>query len=162
MLLESVLLLAYQARSGALYERLGILLMAFMAGLALGAWLGGRVIALDRGLSVARRALVALFVTSSAIGAAIAMLVVSGAPMGLAVTGLLLFSVGMLVAGIFACVAALSRGEGGAAIGRLYGADLAGGALGSLLASLVLVPMAGLVPTTWVVVGLSAIALLLV
>ncbi|HEX7485787.1 MAG TPA: hypothetical protein VF332_06525 [Vicinamibacterales bacterium] len=162
MLLESVLLLAYQARSGALYERLGILLMAFMAGLALGAWLGGRVIALDRGLSVARRALVALFVTSSAIGAAIAMLVVSGAPMGLAVTGLLLFSVGALVAGIFACVAALSHGEGGAAIGRLYGADLAGGALGSLLASLVLVPMAGLVPTTWVVVGLSAIALLLV
>ena len=37
MLLETVLLLAYQARSGALYERLGVLLTAFMAGLAVGA-----------------------------------------------------------------------------------------------------------------------------
>jgi hypothetical protein len=44
----------------------------------------------------------------------------------------------------------------------LYGADLAGGALGSLLAGLALVPMAGLVPTAWLVVALNVMAMLLV
>jgi hypothetical protein len=66
------------------------------------------------------------------------------------------------VGGVFACAAVASGGERGSAIGRLYGADLAGGAAGSLLASLVLVPFAGLVPTTWTVAGLGLAALLLV
>jgi hypothetical protein len=69
---------------------------------------------------------------------------------------------GAAVGGVFACAAVASADQTGAAIGRLYGADLAGGAAGSLLASLVLVPMAGLVPTTWTVVGLGLIGLLLV
>jgi hypothetical protein len=62
---------------------------------------------------------------------------------------------------VFACAAAASDDQGGAAVGRLYGADLAGGAIGSFLGSLVLVPLAGLAPTTWIVVGLSLLALLL-
>jgi hypothetical protein len=82
--------------------------------------------------------------------------------MGLALTGVLLFGVGVTVAGVFACAAVSGAVGGSAAPGRLYGADLAGGALGSLIAGLVLVPMAGLAPTAWLVVGLSAIALLLV
>ena len=64
------------------------------------------------------------------------------------------------MAGIFACAAAMAAPDAGTAAGRLYGADLAGGALGSLIAGLVLVPMAGLAPTAWLVVGLSVIALL--
>jgi predicted lipid-binding transport protein (Tim44 family) len=80
--------------------------------------------------------------------------------MGLALAGAMLFGVGASVAGVFACAAAAA--DEGAAPGSLYGADLAGGALGSLAAGLILVPIAGLVPTTWLVVGLSALALLLV
>jgi len=162
MVLETVLLLAYQARSGALYERLGLLLTAFMAGLALGAWIVGRSVSRDRRSGFVRRAAVVLFLSLSAVGALAAELVLTGAPMGLAVVGPVLVVVGALVAGIFACAAALSDADGDAATGRLYGADLAGGALGSLLAGLVLVPMAGLVPTTWLVVGIGVLALLLV
>ncbi len=136
--------------------------MAFMAGLSLGAWLVARVASPARGVRIVRRATVVLLVALSATAAATALMIATGTRMDLLRTGALLLLGGTAVGGVFACAAAASGEEGGAAVGRLYGADLAGGAAGSLLASLLLVPMAGLVPTTWMVVGLGAIALLLV
>jgi spermidine synthase len=162
MLLEIVLLLVYQSRSGALYERLGILLMAFMAGLTLGAWIVARIAAPGRGVRVVRWSTATSLVVLALIAGATAVLTATGAGMNLVETGLLLLLGGAAVGGIFACAAAASEVMGGGAIGRLYGADLAGGALGSLVASLLLVPLAGLVPTAWLVVGLGAAALLLV
>jgi hypothetical protein len=162
MLLETVLLLAYQARSGALFERLGILLMAFMAGLAVGAWSVGRLLSHRSRPHDVRLVAAALLAASAMLAVLTVALVASGVSMGLVLTGVMLFSVGVTVAGVFACAAASSAAEEGAGVGRLYGADLAGGALGSLVAGLALVPMAGLGPTTWVVVGLSVLALLLV
>ena len=162
MLLETVMLLTYQARSGALYERLGVLLMAFMAGLSAGAWLVARIAARGRRAGILGRTTAALLATLAGVGAVTAHLIASGAPMGLPSTGLVLLLGGAAVGGVFACAAVASGDQSGGAIGRLYGADLAGGAAGSLLASLVLVPMAGLVPTTWTVVGLGLVALLLV
>lgn len=162
MLLEIVLLLVYQSRSGALYERLGILLMAFMAGLTLGAWIVARIAAPGRGVRVVRRSTAASLVVLAIVAGATAVLTATGARMDLVETGLLLLAGGAAVGGVFACAAAASEGAGTGAIGRLYGADLAGGALGSLVASLLLVPLAGLVPATGAVVGLSLVALLLV
>ncbi len=161
MVLETVLLLAYQARSGALYERLGVLLTAFMAGLAVGAWSVGRLLSRQRRARSAHRTTAALLAASAACGALTVALVGTGAAMGLALTGVMLFGVGLTVAGVFACAAAAPTPDGSSSSGRLYGADLAGGALGSLIAGLALVPMAGLVPTAWLVVGLSVLALLL-
>ncbi len=162
MLLETVLLLAYQARSGALYERLGVLLMAFMAGLTVGAWFVARITTPGRRAGIVGGTTVVLLAALAAVGAVTAHLIASGSPMGLLVTSLVLLVGGAAVGGVFACAAAASSDQGGGAVARLYGADLAGGAVGSLLASLVLVPMAGLVPTTWSVVGLGLVALLLV
>jgi spermidine synthase len=162
MLLETVMLLVYQARSGALYERLGVLLMAFMAGLTAGAWIVSRITASGRPAGIVGRTTALLLATLAAVGAVTAFLIASGSPMGLPSTGVVLLLGGAAVGGVFACAAAASGDLTGGAIGRLYGADLAGGAAGSLLASLVLVPMAGLVPTTWTVVGLGLIGLLLV
>ena len=167
-LLETVLLLDYQARSGALFERLGVLLMAFMAGLAAGAWTitrssrNHRGSATCRGPRVPRTLTAGLFVMMSIVGAATAGLIRGGADPGFVGTALLMFVVGTLVAALFGCACVMPGLEDGPAIGRLYGADLAGGAVGSLLAGLVLVPLAGLVPTAWVVVGISLLALLLV
>ena len=197
-LLETVLLLDYQARSGALFERLGVLIMAFMAGLAAGAWTITRSsrnhrgsagllaafgrhprflfpdvedfaqkrrswrIGTCRGPRATRTLTAGLFVTMGIVGAATAGLIRGGADPGFVGTALLMFVVGTLVAALFGCACVMPGLEDGPAIGRLYGADLAGGAVGSLLAGLVLVPMAGLVPTAWVVVGISLLALLLV
>ncbi len=160
MVLETVLLLAYQARSGALYERLGVLLTAFMAGLAIGAWSVGRLLSRSRRERGVRVATAGLLAASAAFGALTMALVATGVAMGLVLTGVMLFGVGATVAGVFACAAATDA-DGRATLGRLYAADLAGGALGSLVAGLALVPMVGLVPTTWLVVGLSVLALIL-
>jgi spermidine synthase len=162
MLLETVLLLSYQARSGALFERVGVLLTAFMAGLAAGAWAVGRLMSRRRRPGTARAATAALLAASAAVGGLTGALVVANVGMGLMLASLLLFAAGSLVAGIFACAGAMAASDAGDAAGRLYGADLVGGAAGSLVAGLVLVPFAGLVPTTWVVVGLNLIALILV
>lgn len=161
MLIETVLLLAYQARSGALYERIGLLLMAFMAGLALGAWVVDRLAIQRRGGVAVKRATAVALAGTGTVGALTASLVIVGGPMGLAVTGLLQFAAGAAVAGLFACAAASAGVDGGAAPGTLYGADLAGGALGSLVAGLVLVPLAGLAPTSWTAVGICLAAWLL-
>jgi len=161
MVLETVLLLSYQARSGALYERVGILLTAFMAGLAVGAWSLGRFLSGPRRDRRVRVATAGLLAASAAIGTLTVALLARGAAMGLVLTGVLLFGVGATVAGVFACAGAAASADGRAMPGGLYGADLAGGALGSLIAGLALVPMAGLVPTTWLVVGLGVAALLL-
>ena len=45
MVLETVALLEYQAQSGALFEHLGVLVAAFMGGLAAGAWGSARLAA---------------------------------------------------------------------------------------------------------------------
>lgn len=180
MLLETVLLLDYQARSGALFERLGVLIMAFMAGMAIGAWLvagrmawpaerpHGRGFSACRqwgGTSVlprAREVAAIMLVTLACLSGTIGLVVDSTRQVGLGSSALLLFTAGAIVSAIFACACAVSSQADGGAIGRLYAADLAGGALGSLIASLVIVPMAGLVPTAWLVVGISLLALLLV
>jgi spermidine synthase len=162
MVLETVLLLAYQSRSGALYERLGVLLTTFMAGLAIGAWSVGRLLSRSRRGHATRLVTVGLLAALAVVAVLTVTLVASGAAMGLVLTGAMLCGLGVTVAGVFACAAAAPADAGGASGGRLYGADLAGGAVGSLVAGLVLVPMAGLAPTTWLVVGLSALALVLV
>jgi spermidine synthase len=162
MVLETVLLLAYQARSGALFERLGILLMLFMVGLAIGAWSVGRLLSRRHRPNHVHRTTAGLLAASAVFGALTVALQAASAAMGLVLTGVMLCGVGATVAGVFACAAVSATDAGSAAPGRLYGADLAGGALGSLVAGLALVPMAGLLPTAWVVVAVSVLALLLV
>jgi spermidine synthase len=168
MALETVLLLDYQARSGALFERLGALMTAFMAGMAIGAWQADRSMRSaersgrtplrpgSRGVAVSAVALLAC------LSATVALIVRSStAAPGFAGSAVMLFAAGAVVSAIFASASAASHGTDGSGFGRLYGADLAGGAAGSLLAGLVLVPLAGAVPTTWAVAALSVLALLL-
>jgi spermidine synthase len=159
MLLETVILLDYQAKSGALFEQIGMLLTAFMAGLALGAWWlagppgagrprsgGPPVLRVSAGLA-----------GLAAITAAVA---ASGARTGLGGTCGLLVAVGAAVAALFACASAALPRPDERAGGRLYAADLVGGCAASVLASLVVIPAAGLVPTAVVVVGLAGVAAL--
>jgi spermidine synthase len=159
MLLESALLLDYQTRSGVLYQDLGALLMAFMAGLALGAWALERLMRrigfgrLPGGLTLAALA---------ALGLACAALLRAGAGGGLAGASGLLLVCGFLVGAVFACAVLRGRPEGGAVIGPVYAADLLGGCAGSLVAGLVAIPMLGLPATAALAAALSLAALLLV
>jgi spermidine synthase len=199
MILETVVLLHYQVRSGVLFQDLGLLLTAFMAGLWLGAAILDRLSARRRAGALDAAGVAAGNIPSSRAAGARgpgrmggAMLVGAIAVLALAVAGLasgypaetslsgaatdLLVSCVMLAACGFLVAAILARASlpGGRArrpepqqeqqrmVSPLYGADLLGGAVGSLLAGLVLVPVLGLPATALMAGGASLLGLLLI
>jgi hypothetical protein len=159
MLLESALLLDYQTHSGVLYQDLGVLLMAFMGGLALGAVAQERLV---RRFGGRRFAGALTFVALAALGLACAALLHAGAGGGLAGSSAVLFACGFLVAAAFAWAVLRGTSDGGGVIGPVYAADLLGGCAGSLVAGLAAIPMLGLPATAALAAALSLLALLLV
>jgi spermidine synthase len=160
---ESVLLLAYQAKEGVLYQEIGLLLAAFMAGLALGAPVL-RDLILGTGVKKKRTrgwgyALLAGF---SLLGFTATGIVTGGAAGGLLMTAVLLAAAGFLVGGLFAYAGLRGVREQKKVIGPLYAADLIGGCLGALCGSLVLIPLLGLAGTLKGIILLSALAILLI
>jgi hypothetical protein len=81
---------------------------------------------------------------------------------GLAQTSWLLAVAGFLVAGIFAYASLHEIEDQKNVISPLYSADLIGGCLGSLLGSLILIPLAGIDVTTRGMLLLAAFSVLLV
>lgn len=148
MALETIVLLHYQVKSGVLYQDLGLLLTAFMAGLAAGAF------ALDllarRARGGARRSWgVALFLALAGLSAAVALAVETGTLAGRIGAAAALAAAGSLVSAIFA-YASLHRVEDQrAAVSPLYAADLFGGCLAAFGTSLVAIPVLGLGWTAW-------------
>ena len=160
---EAVLILAYQAKEGVLYQDIGLLLAAFMAGLALGApvlrdlilgtgvrkkWVRGWGVALLAGFGL---------LDFVAIGT-----VTGGAAGGLLLTAGLLAATGFLVGGLFAYAGLFGVREQKKVIGPLYAADLIGGCLGAILGSLALIPIFGLAGTLKGMILLAAFAILLI
>ena len=142
MVQETILILYYQVKAGVLYRDIGLLLMAFMAGLTLGSLVvnQGMKRAGDRaqrrwGLAI----LGGFFLLTS--GMAVADWG-KRFPRALGDGGPLVAS-GFFVAAVFAQASLYRVGNQEGVIAPLYGADLLGGCLASLLAGLVLVPLLG-------------------
>jgi spermidine synthase len=162
MTLEIVVLVLYQIHLGYLYRQLGILIAAFMAGMALGGAVGARLAlwpqtgvrlltGLQGGLAVLALAL------------AWALPLAPGLPFrlweGFTQAGYALFLVGVGFGGggIFALSASLwnqARPGPGTKGGYLYAADLLGATLGTLGASLVVLPVWGILPALYLVAAL--------
>jgi spermidine synthase len=139
--LEMLLLLAFQAIYGYVYQQLAVIIAAFMAGMALGSWLALRAPA-PRGM----RTLAFLQV-----GAAISPLLlcavfeaVTQAASGQVVFPALALFCGMLGGYEFPVA---SRIFSGRSTGTLYALDLAGSCLGAVLFSVYLIPVFGFLKT---------------
>ncbi|MBN1613893.1 MAG: hypothetical protein JW950_05450 [Deltaproteobacteria bacterium] len=163
MVIESVLLLHYQVKQGVLYQDLGLLLMSFMLGLALGA------AAVDRFAGRGRENRSSLVKWGVSLGFGLILLcgltlhVVSACGFkSLVQTAGLLAAAGFLVAGVFAYASLGDTEDPKGAIAALYAADLAGGCLGSVLSGLMLIPLYGLDSTAALITGLSILSILLV
>ncbi len=161
MVAEAVVLLRYQAESGALYQDIGLLLTAFMAGLAAGAYAFDRAAAGSRGVGRAWGAalLGCLALLLGGLGLAAA---AGGALFLLAPAAAILAASGALVAGLFGYASRFGEADQGKAAAPVYAADLLGGCLGSVAAGLVLVPLFGAGATaagTAVVAAAAAILL---
>jgi hypothetical protein len=170
MVMESVLLLYYQATHGILFQNIGALLTMFMAGLAAGAAavrLRLKCVSNPVNDSPTRRhrsrwlgpALFAGF-------AAVTVLFVGGLRLGVAFDAasisLLLFASGFFVSGVFAWVSLERSGDQRLLVSPLYGADLIGGCVGSLLAGLFLLPFLGIEVSAGLVAVVSTLCLLIV
>lgn len=160
MVLETLLILHYQVKSGILYQDIGLLLMGFMAGLALGAlvtdkWVFARARRKPLWYGFLLSGGLALFslVTSSEIR--------SGSVAGLAQTTGFLLITGFLVSAAFAYASLEGVRDQREVVAPLYAADLIGGCLGSLASSLLLIPVAGLVATSASMAPLALLSALL-
>jgi spermidine synthase len=155
--LEMLLLLAFQAVYGYVYQQLAVLIAAFMAGMALGSWLelrravhgGMRVLAMTQVLAAAAPlVLLGLF---EAIGRANGTLLTLAASQ-IAFPALALVS-GMLGGYEFAVASRIFFGgtettnSASHRPGTLYALDLAGSCLGAVLFSAWLVPVYGFLKT---------------
>jgi spermidine synthase len=170
MSLEVLVLVLYQISLGSLYQQLGLLIAAFMAGMAAGSAMGARWG--GQGYRVSRR-LAALQGGLALLAGGLALWLQGGG----AATGwegwrgagyaLVLIAAGFGGGGVFALSAARwaahRPGVGGQG-GMLYAADLLGATVGTLGVGLVVLPVWGIVPSLGVVaclhVGAGLLALL--
>ncbi len=164
MTLELVLSFAYQSLAGSLYQELGLIVAAFMAGLVAGGVLIQRRLARRPAGPVGLGWLLfGLAAFSAALPWLQAAAVLEALPMALAQAWLLLL---VLTAGVgtglvfpMAGQVAVRRGRPvGRAAGGLDAWDHLGAALGALLAGVVLVPALGRASTCLVLAGLCALA----
>jgi spermidine synthase len=159
MALQLVLLLAFQALRGHLYHALGGLLAGFMAGMAAGALLAGRF--LDRPKVLAPKVL-ARACAGAAAAAALVPLAIELARAfpgwGTFIIVVATVVVGASTGAVYPVAVYVTADPNAAS--RLYAWDLAGAAGAAALASLLAIPLLGLVPVAMLSAALCAAAAL--
>lgn len=143
--LEMVLLLSFQALYGSLYQMTGIVITAFMAGLAVGSWFIPRILPQAK---MNAFILLQLLVTGFGLLLPLVLSRLQTGMMGplflhFAFTAMA-FSLAVLVGMEFAVAARLRPGTAAAIAGELYGLDLAGSALGALVITVYAIPLLGI------------------
>ncbi len=153
MVLQSAMMLHYQTQSGALYQNMGILFMAFMIGLSAGAAATLKLMKRFEGRSFSRSADALLMVLPAAASLGfIGVQSLSSAASLILMSGLLIFT-GFGVSVIFTRYAHESGHSR-----PLYAADVAGGGIGALICGIILFPMLGLNSTVCLQAGMSVAA----
>ena len=156
MALETILMLHYQTKNGILFQDVGILLTGFMAGLASGAFaMTGVKHRISKGTGIF------LLLAFAALSGAIGLEINSGGSAGLPYILGFLFITGFLVAGIFAYASLHRARDQKDVVSPLYAADLVGGCVGSIFASLALAPLAGLAGTSYLMLPIALLSILL-
>ena len=167
MALEVVILFAFQVVHGFVYGQIGVIVTAFMAGLSAGGAMAGRWHWRDTrprprwNPRHSPRATL-LWLQGSMVLLALAfpsLLALSSPPVW--VFPLLALLAGGLAGLAFPVALACLHGPRGRTVGAIYGADLVGGCVGSVLVSALLVPVLG-IPQTCMVVALASVVGLLV
>ncbi|HUI30201.1 MAG TPA: hypothetical protein VLX91_08280 [Candidatus Acidoferrales bacterium] len=160
MISEIVLLLNYQSKNGILYQDIGILLMTFMIGLTLGALVINKSLGPSEPGARKRTWLGTLPILGLGIlNVIIYYSIELGFLNSFLSTSVMLILDGAVVSGIFAFVSRSRVEEQHRAATWLYSADLIGGSVGSLVASLILLPIFGIL-TTLILTAAAAICAL--
>lgn len=148
--LEIASMLAFQSLYGYVYDRVALLVAAFMAGLAAGGWIGRRAVArgVGAGAFVALQAGIALVPMGLWRAVAAVATLDPGRLEAWSNAFPLLVVASAVLAGVqfplAASLCARRSEEPGGTGGRLYGADLTGAAVGATLTAVLLLPVLGL------------------
>ena len=164
MLLEIVIIFAFQLQHGSLYAEVSLLVTAFMGGLAAGGAGGLWILRTPPKVSGQVAARLWLYGVQAAIalfGGILAVMLSRLTVLPQPAFPLLTLLAGSLTGIAFPLAAATAPADGGRTAGILYGADLMGGCLGALVGTGLLVPLLGL-PQTCATIMLVALAGLLV
>ena len=168
--LEIVLLIGFQILYGYVYSSMGIIITAFMAGLALGAYYMNRRLGLRSRADLVR---IELLIVGFSLALPVVILLLAGlqsqALMAIssqvAFPGLAL-ALAVLVGMEFPLASKLHLKKGkmgiGHTAGTLYSADLVGAFLGALMVSALLIPVLGLVNVCLLIGGLNLLSGLVV
>jgi len=162
MALQIFLLLGFQSVYGYVYHQLAILIAMFMAGIALGSWLGIRRVRSNGRLPAPSpfRALATTQFLLALSGPTLIFLIrllsrISSGPATLVAAQFVFPALavlgGMLGGYQFPVATEIYLGDGSrkASVGVLYALDLFGGCIGALLLSTYLIPVFGFSKTTW-------------
>jgi spermidine synthase len=155
--LEIILLVSFQVLCGSLFQMTGIVITAFMAGLAAGAFIAG-AIAPRPGTG----RLAAILFEIATLCLLVPVLLFSLRSMSAStvlihcVIATVTFGAATLTGLAFAAAATAHRGSGATAASELYGLDLFGSAAGALLVSVYVIPLLGLMNASFIAGGVSA------
>lgn len=160
--MEIAAIMAFQSLYGYVYQKLALIVAAFMAGLALGGRLG--VAAARRGAGARTFVVLQAAITCVPPALAAALSALAGlepelATLGASLVPLLVVCSAVLAGMQFPLAAGLLTRDGRPAAvagGGLYGADLAGSAIGATLTAVLLVPVVGIVGSAATLAALNA------
>ncbi len=168
--LEIGILFAFQVLYGYVYYKIGIIIAAFMLGMAIGSYTQGRRVE-RAGASLRQLTIIvaATAVTAAALPALFNVLARIASPFAAMMSAELGFPIltaviGLLVGTAFPIATGLHISSGatvGEAGGTMYAADLVGACLGALLASVLLVPVLGIAGVCYAVAILAGAVLTL-
>jgi spermidine synthase len=142
--MQVVLLLLWQLVMGDLFRATGLLFSLFMGGLAMGAWFG------KRWFIVFKPHLFPVLLIFLSVLSIIAVPVLNSMADTWAfpvATSVFIFIFAVIGGGVFVSGLALQSGSAGKTAALIYGADVAGGALGSFMAAIFFIPFTGLINT---------------
>lgn len=153
MVLELVILFAFQVLHGYLYAEVSLIITAFMAGLALGGAISNQ---LRLSKETARKTLIKVQLAVVIYSGFFSLILTLPIPSPALTFPLLALLAGCLAGAAFPLALILMPGNSGQGAGSLYAADLLGGCLGALLGAVLFVPVLGL-PQTCVATTLVAL-----
>lgn len=163
IVIETILLLYFQVERGILYQDIGLLLMIFMAGMTLGSLFIAYGIrnASHEAFHTKRFGFVILcgFALLSCI---IGLTMMNLNPNIWLICGAGLCFSGFGVGAIFAYASVFKVEDQSAVISRLYAADLFGGCVGVVFASLMFIPIVGFVGTSFFISAVLLLSVLLI
>ena len=144
MTIEIILILLYQNKSGILFRDIGLLITAFMVGLSIGSYFVNRLfVSVKERVMIQKWLGILLFISFSLFILIIYLFVKADQMSGLTLIFISLLLDGTFVSGIFAFISLNNITNQQGIISQLYTSDLIGGCLGSLVTSLVFVPIYG-------------------